>query len=444
MVRSMETQFETTGNQTLCPDCFRKTFSNGVCSACGFTRENQKESSMRLPEMLMLQNRYCIGKVLGAGGFGITYKAFDSLNRTYCAVKEYVPSEIVNGREEGTTQLSLRSQAVLEDFEHGKKRFMNEAQLLKQMNYMDSVVHITDYFMENGTAYFVMEYLDGVTVSELKKAYGGRIPCNDALYIIRQTGQVLQEVHSKIRIFHRDISTQNIMVMEDGKVKLIDFGNAKYLTGKETQNLTVILKRGFAPPEQYSSVSRQGSFTDVYALAATFYDMVSGIMIPEAMDRSIYHESYVPLCELGIGISKQISDAVDHALVMEPAKRTQTAAEFLEEMGLTEPQKQIPFLEILTGTEAGRYQMPEHIAVSLGRTRKENGIQLCDSNQISHFHCEVFFDNLQNQFYLEDHSTNGTYIDGRRLKKNEITLLVPGTIVTLGNGIYTFRVGVQR
>lgn len=434
-------EIEGIWEKQLCPDCFRKTLMNGICNSCGFERAKEKTSNMRLPEFFVIQERYCIGKILGAGGFGITYKAYDTWNHSYCAIKEYVPNEIVSSREPGTTMLSLKSQNVQEDFEHGKERFLNEAQLLKRMNYLDEVVHITDYFLENNTAYFVMEYLDGVTISELMKVYGGRIPLQDALHILKKTGTILQQVHDSIQIFHRDISTQNIMVLGADRVKLIDFGNAKYLTGKATQTLSVILKKGYAPPEQYSSVSKQGSYTDVYALAATFYYMVSGMMIPEAMARTMEQETYPALKELGLGVSPQISDAVDHALRVNPRIRTQTVNEFLDEIGINGRRE--PYMEILNGTEKGRYRLPRHAAVRLGRSGHGVDIRLQDSDKISNFHCELFYDDLEDKFYLVDHSRNGTYIGEKRLVKEEITVLEQGVTVTLGNKIYLFRIGVE-
>ncbi len=261
-----------------CPNCFQGNIETGRCNLCGFDRQSEKQNPMRLPEMSQLGNRYLIGRMLGCGGFGITYKAYDRWNQCGCAIKEFTPVGLVT-REAHEATLHVTSHAHQEDFEHGKKRFMEEAEILKKLTGVPEVVQITDYFQQNNTAYFVMEYIQGANLRQLMHSFGGKIPFKDAASIIYRAGMALEQVHNRAGIFHRDISPENIMVNQEGKLKLIDFGSAKYLIGRHSQTLSVILKKGYAPPEQYSSTSSQGSYTDVYALAATFYYVVTGVMI---------------------------------------------------------------------------------------------------------------------------------------------------------------------
>ncbi len=309
-----------------CPNCFQGDIGTGRCTRCGFRRQEEKQNPMRLPEMSFLGNRYLIGRILGNGGFGITYKAFDVLNQCICAVKEFVPVGVVARQGDGV-QVTVTSKSNLEDFEHGKRRFMEEAEVLKKLTDVPEVVQIMDYFMLNNTAYFVMEYIEGATLKQLMRSYGGRIPLPNAMSMIYRAGMALEQVHRRAGIFHRDVSPDNIMVTADNRVKLIDFGNAKHIIGKRSQTLSVILKHGYAPPEQYSSTSSQGSYTDVYSLAVTFYYVATGIMVPPAPDR-FGGEEYRPLLEVCPQAGSQISEAVDRALALNSKNRTSSAAEF--------------------------------------------------------------------------------------------------------------------
>lgn len=436
-----------------CPNCFQGKVESGKCMLCGFDRKAEKRNPMRLPEMYVLEERYVVGCILGSGGFGITYKAFDVLNQRSCAVKEFVPIGGVTRAGDGL-QISVTSSQSQGDFEHGKKRFMEEAEVLKKLTGVPEVVQIMDYFQQNNTAYFVMEYIEGVTLKQLMTAYGGRIPLQEAAPIIYRAGIALDQVHKKGGIFHRDISPDNIMVSQRGMVKLIDFGNAKHLIGKKSQTLSVILKHGYAPPEQYSSASSQGSYTDVYALAATLYYVLTGVMAPSAPDR-FSGEGYRALKELDPAVSAELSEAVDHALILNGKNRTQSAAEFVAPLSLYlgtpgEPYAKrayvqtsygnqpyakraytsgMPYVKVAGNPSGCSWRIPPNRIVVIGRSGELADIVPTMDGKVSKRHCELFCDSIEKCFYLVDCSTNGTYIGERRLEKGKAYVLLRGGAV---------------
>ncbi|MCI8491295.1 MAG: protein kinase [Lachnospiraceae bacterium] len=446
-----------------CPNCFKGSIASGTCPVCGYGRQEEKPNPLRLPEMFLLENRYLIGRVLGCGGFGITYKSFDVLNQSCCAIKEFVPRGIVT-REEHEMELHVTSNSNIEDFEHGKKRFMDEAEVLKKLTDVPEVVQITDYFTQNNTAYFVMEYLEGATLKQLMATFGGKIPLSEAEPIFYRAGMALDQVHKKAGIFHRDISPDNIMVNQNGRVKLIDFGNAKYIIGKNSQTLSVILKHGYAPPEQYSSTSSQGSYTDVYALAATFYYAVSGVMVARAPER-FTGEEYRPLNEVNPEVGEEVSRAVDQALILNKKNRTQSVAELVSVFGPdqnTQDRTQVirvwpappqiseapaavshmaPYLRIAGGSQGVSWNIPENTMIKIGRSSERADIVPTKNITVSKEHCELFCDALEKKFYLVDRSTNGTYIGNMRLEKDRTYILGNSGQFSLGNHACDLEVG---
>lgn len=441
-------------NSCRCPDCFQETMVRGVCGKCGFESEKEKQNPIRLPAFTRLANRYMIGRLLGAGGFGITYKAYDLAENRFCAIKEYAPIGMVT-RSNQATELYITAEDWRKNFSHGKKRFVEEAEVLSHMNGMANVVKITDFLSENNTAYFAMEYLEGVTLSQLMGSYGGRIPLQDALPMICAIANTLEVVHTKYRIFHRDISPDNIMITKGGQIKLLDFGNAKYLVGKDSQTFSVVLKHGYAPPEQYSSKSLQGSFTDVYALAATFYYVVSGVRMKVAPDR-LTGEEYPRLKDMNIGINAQVSDAVDRALVLNSKKRTQTMGEFVRSLqaGMgnspvkdswdVPPKAVVPYVRLVNGTNDSIWRMPPNVTMGIGRSSKVSEIVPSGNAWISKRHCEIFYDSGEDEFYVMDQSTNGTFLNGQPMEKNKIYKAECGDRIELGRNVCVLETGVMK
>ena len=282
-----------------------------------------KKYALALPEGSVLGGRYIVGKVLGQGGFGITYIARDYTTKELVAIKEFFPSAIVTRTEKVT--VSLISSDENDSFTYGKDSFLKEAETLARFNKHPNIVHIYSYFEENNTAYLVMEYLDGESFLDYLK-HKGRISWAQTRRIINPVMDALSFVHSQ-GIIHRDISPDNIYLCKDGTVKLIDFGAARYSLGDRSHSLSVVLKHGYAPHEQYTRRGRQGPYTDVYALAATMYRAVTGKLPPEAPDR-MYEDELVMPSALGADMSVQEENALLKALAFNYVDRWQTIAEF--------------------------------------------------------------------------------------------------------------------
>ncbi|MCI8742821.1 MAG: protein kinase [Lachnospiraceae bacterium] len=441
----------TTDMSLLCPDCFSFQYAGGRCQKCGYVQTDIQEGGRTLAPGVLLGNRYLMGRVLGIGGFGITYKAFDNLYHEVCAIKEFAPSGMT-WRRPGDTVLCLSSPSEKEHFEHGKKRFMDEAQTLKRLQNIPEVVQVKECFQENQTAYFSMEFLDGTSLKRVIRATGGNVAWKDVTDIIARIGTALDIIHRTTGILHRDISPENICLKQDGAVKLIDFGSARQLTRDERCDFSVEYKHGFAPPEQYTRNGSQGPHTDVYALASTCYYAMTGVMIPDAMDR-LGNKTYTPLSRLRPDVPEEISQALDRALALDYRERTRSAAEFVQ--GITpgtvaaasgshlKEKKSRPFLEITGGTYAGvRWNLPANTHVTIGRSVKVSNIVIPGDRSISKEHCRLYYDENKNEFLLTDVSRNGVYVQSRRLTPNQVYHYTPSQQIGLAGAVCTITLGV--
>lgn len=278
---------------------------------------------LALPAGTILAGQYTIDKVLGQGGFGITYKATDYKTGGKVAVKEFFPDTLAY--REKTTVISYPGERS-ENYTYGKEGFLQEAKTLAEFIGCESIVRIHSYFEENGTAYFVMDYIEGISFDEYLRQHGGRITVEEAKKILVPVMDALAVVHSK-GIVHRDVTPDNIYITNDGTVKLLDFGAARYSLGDKSRSLDVILKHGFAPKEQYTRRGKQGPFTDVYCLGATFYFAITGRRPPDSVER-LDEDDLIPPSNLGVQITDYQEKAILHALNVQPAERFQTMGEF--------------------------------------------------------------------------------------------------------------------
>jgi serine/threonine protein kinase len=269
----------------------------------------------------------------------------------------------------------------------------------------------------------------------------------ETLAIIGNVAFALHKVHEQKGICHRDISPDNIFITRKNEVRVIDFGNAKSTADGQVTH-SIVLKPGFAPPEQYSSKGRQGSYTDVYALAGTMYYCLTGMMIPAAPER-LGGENYIPLRVIFPELTVSFSRAVDHALQLDYTERTQDMAAFMEELGLDptlyEDKVTIsPYLEVVAGDAVGRrFNIQKDTVITLGRS-KQSDIPFSGNLYISKKHCEVYYDSEKDLFYLEDASTNGTFVDGKRIPEGALYKLKPEQTFTLGDKKTVMKVGVMH
>lgn len=304
----------------LCFGCMNQKQKDAEkCPNCGHINGQDQKEHYYLSEGIKLNDRYIIGRVLGHGGFGITYIGFDSKLGIKVAIKEYLPSDI-STRTIGETQVTTFSGDKYDAYVYGLGRFIDEAKVLAQYNEHKCIVSINDYFKENNTAYIVMEYLDGISLKEYINRSGGLISLNETLEIIRPILDALLEVHSQGMI-HRDISPDNIFITKDKRIKLLDFGAARHAIGDNSRSLSVILKPGYAPPEQYFSKGEQGTWTDVYALGATMYKMLTGLTPDESVERVAEESGHILNKLVKMKLPANICYAVDKALNVDRTSR---------------------------------------------------------------------------------------------------------------------------
>ncbi|MFZ6749745.1 protein kinase domain-containing protein [Undibacterium sp. Ren11W] len=271
--------------------------------------------------------------VLGEGGFGIVYLAFDhSLQRTV-AIKEYIPGTLAGRAADAS--VAVRAERHKGTFEAGLKSFINEARLLAQFDHA-SLVKVYRFWEQNKTAYMAMRYYEGRTLKEIIKNHPELVNEAWMKFIFKQILDALETLYQS-RILHRDISPDNIIVQKNGDAVLLDFGSARKIIGDLTQGLTVILKPGFAPIEQYADDGslQQGPWTDIYALAAVMYFTIVKTAPPMSIVR-VVKDSLLPLqTESHAGYSKKFLMAIDMGLSIQPEDRPQTVDEFRRLLGIT-------------------------------------------------------------------------------------------------------------
>ena len=276
-----------------------------------------------------LNNRYLIQGVLGEGGFGITYVGMDEVLCQKVAVKEFFPRGAITRNNQQTNEVVSVYGTKAANFHRGEEKFLQEARTLAQFNNVAGVVRVQDFFRENGTAYIVMEYLEGITLKQYLQTYGP-ISVEEMQNIFAPILEALDKIHQN-GVIHRDISPDNIMCLPEGEVKLMDFGAARDYTDYSAEGLSVILKMGFAPIEQYDSHGKQGPWTDIYALGATMYQCLTGRKPDDATKRSL-EDTLVSPSMLGVRIAPPVEYAIMRALQIRPADRYRNLREFCEDL----------------------------------------------------------------------------------------------------------------
>lgn len=311
--------------EELCVGCMAGRSGEQVCPHCGWFEGAGPESPLHLPPRTVLQGKYMLGRVLGQGGFGITYLAWDLFLERALAVKEYFPREMVY-RDYGSATVSVIRTGAGQGYQFGLQRFLDEAKLLARFDGHPNIVSVKDFFRENETAYLVMNYLQGVTLKNYLHQGSASLSPGQAIAIIYPVLDALEAVHGA-SMLHRDISPDNIYLTSSNQVVLIDFGAARQSVSEQNRNLSIILKPGYAPEEQYRSSGEQGPWTDIYAVAATLYEAVTGTMPPDAMDRLV-SDILVPPSELGVDIDRELEEVVLKALAVKARDRYQSVKDF--------------------------------------------------------------------------------------------------------------------
>lgn len=325
----------------LCMGCMKELEQNtGVCPVCGFDIRKYIRPKNSLPLYEILNGKYLIGRVIGVGGFGITYIGWDFYQSKKVCIKEYFPRSVAIRNPHAATyteqisvsiQYSMQTQTFARAkhaYTSGLEAYIKEAENLSKFYLMSGIVSVRDFFYGNNTAYIVMEYIDGIDMKKYAKSMGGRLAPNIVFGVLKDVLKALNEVH-KANIVHRDISPDNIMLTRKGEAKLIDFGAAKNF--EKSENAPVLLKHGYAPPEQYEKDGNQGPWTDVYSMSASIYYLLTGVRIPEAKKRQ--EKDTVQLLQMmGVPVSEQVDRALKKGLELKIENRFHSISELYQQI----------------------------------------------------------------------------------------------------------------
>lgn len=310
----------------ICSKCMLETPNkNEICPHCGFYLPSYTVQPHHLPMQTILNGRYLLGIVLGEGGFGITYSAYDLKCRQRVAIKELFIAGVVS-RQGGRTVLMETGEGMRKYYGECRNKFLMEAKVLQMLQDKSGVVNIYEYFRENDTAYIVMEYLDGIDLRTFLKLNGGRISYQSAYRFLRPIMKSMMEIH-RSGIIHRDISPDNIRYLSNKKMKLMDFGSAKSTVAEKTESIVIMFKPGYTPPEQYASGYMVGPWMDVYAMAATLYRCITGKTPKISIERVNDSDLESPR-SLGADITPEIEEVLYKGMALDPTKRYLDMREF--------------------------------------------------------------------------------------------------------------------
>lgn len=315
--------------EELCINCFKYTGGEEVCMHCGHVQNDRPRQLCHLFPHTVLNERYIIGSDINNGGFGVVYKAYDTKLETVVAIKELLPTQnsLVN-RVPGTQKVLPVGDKKTEKFDVLKKKFLEEARLMAQFSQNEGIVHIYDFFEANDTAYQVMEYLEGENLREYLNKNSNKIPYETAIKIALPIMEILNVVH-KQGVVHCDISPDNIFLCDSGKIKLIDFGAAKFNTSDAYEpGEDIVAKTGYTPPERYREKGKIGPFTDIYSVGAVLYRLLSGNVPEESIDR-LEKDELPKLSKIGVDVPLYAEKAIMKALALKTELRFSTMENFI-------------------------------------------------------------------------------------------------------------------
>lgn len=410
----------------------------------------------------LIHDRYRVDQVLGSGGFGVTYRVMDLKENRIAAMKEYMPLDAAY-RPMGSQEVRPISEGKKGQYEKFRQQFLDEAQTIYTFRGHPNIVEVRHLFYGNNTAYYVMEYIEGMDLGKFLRSQGGRISWAMLRPIVAQVVSALKQVHGSGMI-HCDISPDNIFLMNAGQVKLLDFGAARNTLRGTAESSVIIAKVGFAPYEQMRG-KNMGPWTDIYALAVTIYHCITGRMPPRSEER-IASDSTIWPSQMGIAVpSVQWENALKKAMSVRVEERYHTVMDFWNALDATRPaflpgpqpsvpslpvhpQKGdttltphsasppgsgIPVLECMKGNFAGR-RMPIRQELYLGVDASKCSIVYPQGAPgVSRVHLRLWPDNGR-LMVMDMGSTYGTWLDGKKMTPGLVYPLAPGSFVYLGSG----------
>lgn len=442
----------------LCTNCLLGTLQGGRCTHCGKSvNENTDRKPEALPDRYLLGNRYYLGKVIGSGGFGITYLAWDCRQERRAIVKELYPARDVQRQGAGHTVVPVPGQEVY--FQHIKRRFQEEAMILHSFLEEPSIVDVYQLIEANGTAYYAMEYLSGVDmITYLRQK--GTLEWPHLSRYVRRLLYTLKILHER-QLLHRDISPDNIFLTSETNAKLIDFGSVRrYNNG---QGLTEILKETYAPPEQYYSHGKQGPWTDIYALCVTIYQALSGKVPPKAPERLQYPDRMIPIWKLCPQLPGHVSAGIMKGMELQVERRFQSVDEmaaaffpgeniisFQERAagagripGSSASGKKVWRLYCVAGVRKGGVWTLRAGEFTIGREKGCSIQYPADSPAVSRKQC-TFLCERDKLMIRDDRSRYGTFVYGRRLPAGQWQYLGNKAQITFGREAYVVQSSVER
>ena len=305
----------------------------GTCPYCGCEPRIADEYSFLLQPGTTLNEKYLIGKAIASGGVSCTYVAWDKALQQRVVAKEYLPIGLVD-RPVGQAKVKVVSDERVTQFSAGLMGFLDEARRLVQLQNTPGIVRIYDSFRANNTAYIVMGYLEGETLATLLEREG-KISIDCAIEMLTPVFKALDAIHTT-GFIHLNVTPYNILFTRTGQTKLIGLVPTRYGTSISNKSTSGIITSGFSPLEQYECCGNLGPYTDVYALSAVLYRMVTGIIPPEATDRLACIEGGkmdplgLPSRYCRIDRNKEI--AILNAMTVKVRHHTKTATAFLDEL----------------------------------------------------------------------------------------------------------------
>ena len=311
-----------------CLGCMEEYDSNqNFCPYCGASRDCNQEEPHFLRAGTILENRYLVGKAISSSNFSITYIAFDFQCNQKIVIKEYFPTDLAS-RMFGQNEISAYDGERAKRYETGLVAFIEEANNLKEISgSIDGVAKVLDVFIDNSTAYSVVEYIDGIPLSEVLK--NGAIPWNDLIQVMNPLLESMEVIHAA-GIINYNISPDNIVMTRNKSVKLLSFGGSKLAA-----NLGTIINKGYSPIELYKENTDADPSIDVYSIAAVMYYAITGIVPTDAVERSNENLLESPL-SLGVNLPVNVNNAIMNALNVNRTHRTPNCKVFYNELNSTD------------------------------------------------------------------------------------------------------------
>ncbi len=314
----------------LCIGCMHILDDSEECPYCHMRIKEYKPNPRYLLAGTVLTDRYVLGRVLGAGSFGITYLAWDKILEVPVAVKEYYPADIANRDVIRGADLNVYADENKTEYDKKLKKFIEEARCLARFSSLDGIVSVQDFFYANNTAYIIMKYIEGDSIKKYVKEKG-KMGGQEVLNLMKPILGSLCKIHST-GLLHRDISPDNILFQEEEKLVLIDFGSARVQDVVEQRSMTVLFKRGFSPEEQYRPRGKQGAWSDVYAICATMYFMLTGKAPLDAIER-MAGEIIKPLTDMPeVNIPIRAKEAIMKGMSVRAEDRYQDVRELMADI----------------------------------------------------------------------------------------------------------------